>query len=642
MNIEGCKAVCDATVGCGGFNYPHGILKKTDCGEKMSSEGAVSLYLKKDTPQPPPPSPAWGNVWPIPANISMPGGVPAGSNTSSFPLKVAENITIVSNITSARLARGIERYSAILQRSSSNGPPCNKNCDRTLDSKQTAVVSTLSLEIESEDARLTSSTDYSYTLEILENGTANARAATIYGAMYAMETFSQLGDFDQMPTGEASGALYINASSVFIVDSPSYLHRGFMADTGRRFWPVATIKAVLDAMSWFKMNVLHLHLSDNCRYAVESDSYPSLTARLTGMLGGFYSKDDVADILAYAADRGIRVIPEVDMPGHAQGLQGLGGGGGLVFCDEGGAGSTGVPFADLRNDAAGQSIQTAQGIYTELAQLFPDAEELFIGADETSPNGPCTVKDDYVPIEKTLCDHITTNLSRTVGGWEEYAFETKVAQPWSPSNAFVVNTWHYHTQAEAVAAGFRTVAANDSHFYLLYGQPWEAYWVDLADGFSGNATQLALLNGGVVSAWGDEYCYVAYCIHLDKFPSAHALFPPSADALFHESILGVAFPRTAVAAGSFWNFEGFADLKSLSVAVDILNARMIQRGLPSCPDDCSCDAASRCGQQYANESLSTVPAAQTLKLDELLELRSKGMADRARQLQMRHPTRPHS
>ncbi len=59
--------------------------------------------------------------------------------------------------------------------------------------------------------------------------------------------------------------------SVAISDAPQYPHRGFMADTGRRFWPVPTVEALLDAMSWCKMNVLHLHLSDNCRYAVQSD-----------------------------------------------------------------------------------------------------------------------------------------------------------------------------------------------------------------------------------------------------------------------------------------------------------------------------------------------------------------------------------
>ena len=80
-----------------------------------------------------------------------------------------------------------------------------------------------------------------------------------------------------------------------------------------------------------------------------------------------------------------------------------------------------------------------------------------------------------------------------MGGWEEYAFETKVAVPGAGSG-YVVNTWHYHTQAEATAKGFRTVAANDSHFYLLYGQPSTSYWVDLASGLNNTQKSPAITN----------------------------------------------------------------------------------------------------------------------------------------------------
>ena len=109
---------------------------------------------------------------------------------------------------------------------------------------------------------------------------------------------------------------------------------------------------------------------------------------------------------------------QVDFPGHAQGLQGLSGNG-LEFCL---TDNSTFRFADLANDAAGQTIATVKGIFTELAALFPDSEELFIGADEVGKNGNCTMS-DYAKIESSVCKFITSagtdGLNRTVGGWEE-------------------------------------------------------------------------------------------------------------------------------------------------------------------------------------------------------------------------------
>lgn len=370
----------------------------------------------------------------------------------------------------------------------------------------------LDLTIGSTDETLSMHTNYSYTLSVDASGRCAIQAATIYGAMYGMETLSQV-----------VVNRTINATAVHITDWPSYHHRAFMADTGRCFWPVRTVQTLLDAMSFTKMNVLHLHLSDNCRYAAPSARYPALTARLTGILAGHYTADDIVGLVAYAGDRGIRVIAEADMPGHSQGMQGLSGQG-LEFCSTNGTGA----FGELRNDAAGVTVGTLKNIYRELATLFPD-NELFIGADETAASGPCTMQ-SYKDIETAVTAFITGKLNRSVGGWEEYAFETQVAEAVNP--AYVVNTWHYHNQYAATARGFHTVASNDSHFYLVYGQPYSSYWVDIASGM--NASQRNFLHGGSISAWGDEYCYVAYCIHPGQYPSAHALFPPSADALFHD------------------------------------------------------------------------------------------------------------
>ena len=115
-------------------------------------------------------------------------------------------------------------------------------------------------------------------------------------------------------------------SNISISDAPNFVHRGVMVDAGRRFWPVPLLRNVIDVMAASKMNVLHIHASDMCRWSVQSLLYPELTASnistghpaldaawLSGK--GVYSQDDIGGLVAYARDRGVRVVPEFDMPG---------------------------------------------------------------------------------------------------------------------------------------------------------------------------------------------------------------------------------------------------------------------------------------------------------------------------------------
>lgn len=132
-----------------------------------------------------------------------------------------------------------------------------------------------------------------------------------------METFSQYCD---------NGCF--NYTTMLIQDHPQYKHRGLMIDTGycvsmyiaaygfiiyskrRRFFPVELVENLLDAMSYVKMNVLHLHFSDLCQFSVESMQYPELTSALEQ----YYTQENVTNLIQYARDRGIRIVPEIDVP----------------------------------------------------------------------------------------------------------------------------------------------------------------------------------------------------------------------------------------------------------------------------------------------------------------------------------------
>jgi hexosaminidase len=234
--VEECKALCDKTPTCGGFNS-HGFLKLQDCSQRIKP-ASTTLFVKKNSSQPLPTLP-WGDLWPVPQHFSLRGpGV----------ITLAPNFTISASLASPTLKRAIARYEKIL----ASAMP-------SLKAKSGTMIQVFELRVASASESLHFGTNSSYNLTVSPNGECTAHAQTIYGAMYAMETFSQL---------LVGGS--INATSVLIRDWPDYHHRAFMADTGRRFWPVKTIEAVLDAMAWNKLNILHLHLSDNCRFALES------------------------------------------------------------------------------------------------------------------------------------------------------------------------------------------------------------------------------------------------------------------------------------------------------------------------------------------------------------------------------------
>ncbi len=146
--------------------------------------------------------------------------------------------------------------------------------------------------------------DESYDLRVTSEG-ATLTAATDLGAMHGLETLLQLATTQQ-------GACVLPAVTVH--DVPRFRWRGFMLDVSRHFEPVGTVERTLDAMAAAKLNVFHWHLSDDQGFRAESKKFPKLTE--VASEGEFYTQDQLREVVAYARARGIRVVPEFDMPGH--------------------------------------------------------------------------------------------------------------------------------------------------------------------------------------------------------------------------------------------------------------------------------------------------------------------------------------
>lgn len=420
-------------------------------------------------------------------------------------------------------------------------------------------------------------TDYSYSLTVSGGGSDVSVAATSpYGAIYGLETFLQLVD----------GAGNLLTSSVSISDYPEYEHRGVMIDTGRRFWPVTAVEEVIDAMVLLKQNVLHFHASDYCRESVESKTFPNLTASLTGVFGGFFAQTDIASLISYGKDRGVRVVPEFDMPGHAKGFDPLMDKG-MQFCDPSG------PAKQIYNDATGHSVGLLNAFLQEMSGLFED--ELFhLGCDETEVTGPCSLS-STAALESELFKRTLTTFNKTPVAWEEALFDTGSAVPGT-----VINAWSRYYAPQVVAKGYEAIESHSGWFYLNHiPTTYQTLWQDIG-GPQLPPAQRSLLRGGEISLWTDDFCTYTQCYEPTSKPEGSALFPPAMDSEFTTAALGILYPRGLVGAGSFYRFDSSVDPNSLDFEIlyNTVADRLNDRGVQSCPTACSCDYQQRCGQYF--------------------------------------------
>jgi hexosaminidase len=212
--------------------------------------------------------------------------------------------------------------------------------------------------------------DESYRLEITPSQ-ALLTAPNVLGAMHGLETFFQLIE------NTADGW---SVPAVTIDDQPRFVWRGLMLDVSRHFMPLDVVRRTLDGMAAVKLNVFHWHLSDDQGFRVESKKYPKLHE--LGSDGNYYTQDQIRGVIEYARDRGIRVVPEFDIPGHSASW--------LVGYPELGAASGpyrivrtwGIsdPTMDPANPQVYAFLDTFIG---EMASLFPDAW-FHIGGDEVN------------------------------------------------------------------------------------------------------------------------------------------------------------------------------------------------------------------------------------------------------------------
>jgi hexosaminidase len=388
--------------------------------------------------------------------------------------------------------------------------------------------------------------DESYELTVTESG-AKLSAPNPLGILHGLQTFLQL-----IQTGTSG----FEAPAVTIKDQPRFPWRGLLIDVGRHYIPVDVLKRNLDGMAAVKMNVLHLHLSDDEGFRVESKRFPKLHEM--GSDGLYYTQDEIRDLVIYARERGIRILPEFDIPAHSRswfvGYPELASTPGTYKIEPGGVYTVMDPTRET-------TYKFLDKFIAEMAKLFPDAY-FHIGGDEV--NGKPW--DDNPSIQAFIRSHsmksnqdlqayfnqrLLTILSKNhkiMVGWDE------ILRPDLPKS-IVVHSWRGQASlATAAQQGYSGILSFGYYLDLM----WPAARHYAVDPMSGPAASLnpeekKRILGGEACMWGEW--------------------------ISPENIDSRVWPRTAAIAERLWSPAEIQDVPSMYARLGELSWRLEWLGL---------------------------------------------------------------
>lgn len=309
---------------------------------------------------------------------------------------------------------------------------------------------------------------------------ARITAAAPAGLFYGVQTFRQL-----LPASvEYTAALPrpLQVPGAHIVDRPRFAWRGAMLDVARHFRPPADIRRFIDLLALYKLNRLHLHLSDDQGWRIEIPSWPNLTkiggsSQVGGLGGGFYTRADYVDLVQYARDRFITIVPEIDMPGHINAAMASYP---ELNCD--GVApplytGTRVGFSALCLQRDSITYRFIDDVVRDIAALTP-GEYFHIGGDEVQK----LTHDEYRGFVERVQRIVQSHGKRMIG-WGEIA-------PANLPPSVIIQHWKPDSAAVAAARGSKIILSPAKRMYLdmqydpstPIGLHWAAY-VGLKDAY---------------------------------------------------------------------------------------------------------------------------------------------------------------
>ena len=413
--------------------------------------------------------------------------------------------------------------------------------------------------------------DESYSLDITSNK-ITINATTDIGALHALETLLQL-------VQNNANSFYFPVSKTS--DFPRFTWRGLMIDGARHFMPVDVIKRNLDAMAAVKMNVFHWHLVDDQGWRIEMKKHPKLTELASD--GNYYTQEEIKNIVKYAADRGIQVVPEIDVPGHGSAiLTAYPEIGSKVVNINVGSGEKGQQFKQVET----YSLERNAGIFTPtldpsnpktyelLSSIFDEVCPLFsgkffhIGGDENegkdwdaNPKIQEFKKKHNLANNHELQTYFTMQLvpmlkkhNKVLMGWEEIMTKNMskdaIIHSWRGANEGVAAGQSLVT---AVKGGYKTVLSNGYYIDLMYSVE-DHYTVDpMPKNVALTDDEKARILGGEATMWTE------------------LVTPATIDSRI--------WPRTAAIAERFWSSENVTDISSLRKRLNTISFRLEELGL---------------------------------------------------------------
>ncbi|KAI0235238.1 Glucosamine-6-phosphate isomerase (Glucosamine-6-phosphate deaminase) (GNPDA) (GlcN6P deaminase), partial [Massospora cicadina] len=424
---------------------------------------------------------------------------------------------------------------------------------------------TVNINVANTSQDLSDTTDEKYQLKLNICGSdahVDISAATIYGAIHALKSL------DQMTQGKG-GKRVLTKAPFIIEDGPKFSHRGLLLDTSRNYYPLDAIKRTIRALSLAKMNVFHWHMVDSHSWPFQSKKHPLLSKN--GAINSpainqnqIYTFKDIKDVVNYALDHGVRVIPELEAPAHSYAI-------GLTHpeimtCmdrDDWSKFAAEPPSGQI-DPTNPKSIAIVNDIIDEFTDIFRD-KYIHLSGDEFNPNcWDTTSIRDYLKNKNMTSKAIFTEFAskmhqraslkhKSIMVWQEILLNHNVTLP---KDALVQVWLEAEDTKKVIERGHRVVASSYQYWYLDCGKgawigdsPQGSSWCDpfkywqiiYTYDLLANLTQSqqSMVAGGEVAIWSEQ---------VDEF-----------------NLDAVAWPRTAAAAEVLWSGNRGADGKVIHI-----------------------------------------------------------------------------